>query len=92
MVPLYKEILAAIEKFTLRDLPGGPVVKNLPANAGETGSTPGPGRFHMPKGNEAYEPQPLSPRALEPRAPRQEKPLKREDRTPRLESSPHSPQ
>ena len=51
MVPLYKEILAATEKFTLRDLPGGPVVKNLPANAGDTGLTPGPGRSHMPRGN-----------------------------------------
>ena len=28
--------------------PGGPVVKNLPANAGDTGSSPGPGRSHMP--------------------------------------------
>ena len=28
-------------------LPGGPVVKNLPANAGDTGSIPGLGRFHM---------------------------------------------
>ena len=27
-------------------LPAGPVVKNLPANAGDTGSIPGPGRFH----------------------------------------------
>ena len=26
-----------------RDFPGGPVVKNLPANAGDMGSTPGPG-------------------------------------------------
>ena len=26
-----------------RDLPGGPVVKNPPANAGDTGSIPGPG-------------------------------------------------
>ena len=31
--------------------PGGPVVKNLPANAGDTGSTPGPERFHMPRSN-----------------------------------------
>ena len=29
------------------DFPGGPVVKNLPANAGDTGSIPGPGRSHM---------------------------------------------
>ena len=28
--------------------PGGTVVKNLPANAGDTGSRPGPGRSHMP--------------------------------------------
>ena len=27
--------------------PGGTVVKNLPANAGDTGSSPGPGRSHM---------------------------------------------
>ena len=27
--------------------PGGAVVKNPPANAGDTGSSPGPGRFHM---------------------------------------------
>ena len=26
---------------------GGPVVKNVPANAGDTGSISGPGRFHM---------------------------------------------
>ena len=30
-----------------RGLPGGSVVKNLPANAGDTGSIPGPGRSHM---------------------------------------------
>ena len=29
-------------------LPAGPVVKNLPADAGDTGSIPGPGRFHTP--------------------------------------------
>ena len=31
------------------DLPGGPVVKNLPANARDAGSIPGPGRSHMPQ-------------------------------------------
>jgi len=31
--------------------PGGSVVKNLPANAGDTSSTPGLGRSHMPWGN-----------------------------------------
>ena len=34
-----------------RDFPGGPVVKNLPCNARDTGSIPGPGRSHMPRGN-----------------------------------------
>ena len=31
--------------------PGGAVVKNPPANAGHTGSSPGPGRSHMPRSN-----------------------------------------
>ena len=34
-----------------RDFPGGAVVKNPPANAGDTGSSPGPGRSHMPRSN-----------------------------------------
>ena len=46
-----------------RDFPGGAVVKNLPANAGDMGSTPGPGRSHMPQSNEARAPQLLSLRA-----------------------------
>ena len=33
------------------DLPGSAVVKNPPANAGDTGSSPGPGRSHMPRSN-----------------------------------------
>ena len=31
--------------------PGGPVVQNLPINAGDMGSIPGPGKFHMPWSN-----------------------------------------
>ena len=34
-----------------RDFPGGPVVKNLPASAGDTGSIPGLRRLHMTQGN-----------------------------------------
>ena len=34
-----------------QDFPGGAVVKNLPANGGDTGSSPGPGRSHMPRNN-----------------------------------------
>jgi len=30
------------------DFPGGSVVKNPPASAGDTGSIPGSGRSHMP--------------------------------------------
>ena len=56
------------EARTLWDLPGGAVVKNLPANAGDTGSIPGPGRSHVPWSNEAHAPQLLSlcSRAREP--------------------------
>ena len=40
--------------------PGGAVVESLPANAGDTGSSPGLGRFHMPRSNWARELQLLS--------------------------------
>ena len=44
--------LAIIKKATNNwDFPGGAVVKNPPANAGDTGSIPGPGRSHMPRSN-----------------------------------------
>ena len=33
------------------DSPGGPVVKNLPANAGNMGAIPGSGRFYMFQGS-----------------------------------------
>ena len=32
-------------------LPGGAVVENMPANAGDTGSSPGLGGSHMPRSN-----------------------------------------
>ena len=34
-----------------QDFPGGQMVKNPPANAGDMGLIPGPGIFHMPRGN-----------------------------------------
>ena len=40
--------------------PGGAVVENLPANAGDTGSSPGLGRSHMPRSGWAREPRLLS--------------------------------
>ena len=39
------------------DFPSGPVVKNPPANAGDTGSIPGLGRSHVLRSNQACEPQ-----------------------------------
>ena len=66
------------EKFFLKGtsgLPGGAVVKNPPANAGDTGSSLGLGRSHMPQSNYASVPQLLSlhstahvPQLLSPRA------------------------
>ena len=39
------------KKNEVLGLPGGAVVKNPPANAGDMGSIPGPGRSHMPRSN-----------------------------------------
>ena len=39
--------LKCIESY----FPGGAVDKNWPANAGDSGLLPGPGRFHVPWGN-----------------------------------------
>ena len=57
------------------DFHGGAVVKTPPANAGDTGSSPGLGRSHMPRSNKARAPQLLSllsrahvPQLLQPRA------------------------
>ena len=41
-------IYIGIKKNTL-GFPGGAVVKNPPASAGDTGLSPGPGRSHMPR-------------------------------------------
>ena len=58
------ECLYIIIKILLRTqslgFPGGAVVENLPANAGDPGSSPGLGRSHMPQSNWAREPQLLS--------------------------------
>ena len=36
-------------KVIIQGFPGGTVVGSLPANAGDTGSSPGLGRSHMPR-------------------------------------------
>ena len=38
-------------KTDVLGFPGGAVVENLPANAGDMGSSPGLGRSHMPRSN-----------------------------------------
>ena len=52
-VPLLSSV--SHEMFELKDtllgFPGGAVVKSPPADAGDTGSSPGPGRSHMPWSN-----------------------------------------
>ena len=49
--------------FTFRDFPGGAMVKNPPATAGDTGTIPGRGRSHMLRSNQAHAPQLLSLRS-----------------------------
>ena len=39
------------QKSNFGGFPGGAVVENLPANAGDTGSSPGLGGSHMPRSN-----------------------------------------
>ena len=41
-------ITTPFKNFWYRDFPGGTVVENPPANAGDMGSGPGPGRPYMP--------------------------------------------
>lgn len=68
-------------KNCMLGFPGGPIVKDLPCNAGDTRSIAGPGRSHMPQSNSARVPQPQNshsantePSNLEPVL-RNEKPL-----------------
>ena len=46
-----KKPMSSDIKRLLLGFPGGAVVENLPANAGDTGSSPGLGRSHMPRSN-----------------------------------------
>ncbi|XP_059989560.1 STE20-related kinase adapter protein alpha isoform X5 [Lagenorhynchus albirostris] len=49
-----------VKKEQDRGFPGGAVVESPPADAGDMGSCPGPGRSHMPQSGWAREPWPLS--------------------------------
>ena len=87
-------------KIQFSGFPGGSVVKNPLAKAGNIDLTPGLGGSPLPQCNWAHKPQllslcsrtwepqllkPLSPRDL---APQQEKPPQREARAPQLENTP----
>ena len=71
--------------------PGGAVVENLPANAGDIGSSPGLRRSHMPRSNWAREPQLLSLRVWNPRSATREAGIMRVPRT-TMKSGPRLPQ
>ena len=47
--PWVSPILVCTLNNQIRDFPDGTVVKNPPANAGDTGSSSGPGRSHVPQ-------------------------------------------
>ena len=80
-----------IQKELLWGFPGGAVVENLPANAGDTGSSPGLGRSHMPRSNWTREPQLLSLRVWSLCSATREAAIVRGPRT-MMKSGPHLPQ
>ena len=71
--------------------PGGAVVGNLPANAGDTGSHPRLGGSHMPRSNWTLEPQLLSLRVWSLCSAIREAAMMRGPRT-AMKSGPHLPQ
>ena len=67
------------------------MVENLPANAGDTGSSPGLGRSHMPRSNKVHEPQLLSLRVWSLCSTTREATIVRGSHT-AMKSDPHLPQ
>ena len=67
------------------------MVENPPANTGDTGSSPGLGRSHMPQSNWAREPQLLSLHVWSLCSATREAVIVRGPRT-AMKSGPHSPQ
>ena len=79
------------DKLKRQGFPGGAVVENLPANAGDMGSSPGLERSHMPRSNWAREPQLLSLRVWSLCSATREVAIVRGPRT-AMKSGPRSPQ
>ena len=79
-----------LKKFFFLGFPGGAVVENLPANAGDMGSSPGLGGSHMPWSNWACEPQLLSLRSAT-RGHDSERPVHRDEEWPLLATTRESP-
>ena len=67
------------------------MVENLPANAGDTGSSPGLGESHMPRSNWAREPRLLSLRVWSLRSATREAAIVRDPHT-AMKSGPRLPQ
>ena len=80
-----------LSRFFFLGFPGGAVVENPPANAGNTGSSPGLGRSHMPRSGWAREPQLLSLRDWSLCSATREAAIVRGPRT-AMKSGPHLPQ
>ena len=78
-------------KTRVTGFPGGAVVESLPANAGDTGSSPGLGRSHMLQSGWAREPQLLSLRVWSLCSTTREAAVVRGPRT-AMKSGPRSPQ
>ena len=51
LIVRHQEEMGKFLKVRKMGFPGGTVVENLPANAGDTGSSPGLGGSHMPRSN-----------------------------------------
>ena len=90
-VMIIKMIQELGKRMDAQGFPGGAVVKSLPANAGDTGSSPGLGRSHMPQSNWAREPQLLSLHAWSLFSATREAAIVRGPRT-AMKSGPRSPQ
>ena len=51
LIPKFNNPIKNSKKISFGGFPGGTVVESLPANAGDTGSSPGLGGSHMLRSN-----------------------------------------